>query len=164
MLRKIEKYKTKINNLLQHNTYSKKTPLNTLTTKRLLNYFSFELDKTYVEINSLEKKDKDNILLDFNELIKIKDYKGYFDIIFKLDNNIDSVLNTIDEYKPESITIYNVIDLKEFEKYSKKNEIKPELYSFKININLELQRITIVYKKELKEISKSIKEMNKLFE
>ena len=61
MLRKIEKYKTKINNLLQHNTYSKKTPLNTLTTKRLLNYFSFELDKTYVEINSLEKKDKDNI-------------------------------------------------------------------------------------------------------
>lgn len=164
MLRKIEKYKTKINNLLQHNTYSKKTPLNTLTTKRLLNYFSFELDKTYVEINSLEKKDKDNILLDFNELIKIKDYKGYFDIIFKLDSNIDSVLNTIDEYKPESITIYNVIDLKEFEKYSKKNEIKPELYSFKININLELQRITIVYKKELKEISKSIKEMNKLFE
>lgn len=164
MLHKIEKYKTKINNLLQHNTYSKKTPLNTLTTKRLLNYFSFELDKTYVEINSLEKKDKDNILLDFNELIKIKDYKGYFDIIFKLDNNIDSVLNTIDEYKPESITIYNVIDLKEFEKYSRKNEIKPELYSFKININLELQRITIVYKKELKEISKSIKEMNKLFE
>lgn len=164
MLHKIEKYKTKINNLLQHNTYSKKAPLNTLTTKRLLNYFSFELDKTYVEINSLEKKDKDNILLDFNELIKIKDYKGYFDIIFKLDSNIDSVLNTIDEYKPESITIYNVIDLKEFEKYSKKNEIKPELYSFKININLELQRITIVYKKELKEISKSIKEMNKLFE
>ena len=69
MLNKINKYKKQINELLHHNTYSKKTPLNTKTTTKILKHFTFDPYKTYIEINTLEKKDKDKILLE--EVIKI---------------------------------------------------------------------------------------------
>lgn len=165
MLNKINKYKKQINELLHHNTYSKKTPLNTKTTTKILKHFTFDPYKTYIEINTLEKKDKDKILLEFFEFVKIKEYKNYFDITFKLDeNDIKSVLKTIDDFNPETIIIYNINDNKEFEKCIKKENITSDYYNYKIIINLEQQRITIIYKKDLKEITKKVKEINKLFE
>ena len=62
MLNKLNKYKKQITDLLHHNTYSKRTPLNTKTTTKILKPFTFEPYKTYIEINSLEKKDKEVIL------------------------------------------------------------------------------------------------------
>lgn len=165
MLNKITKYKKQITNLLHHNTFSKRTPLNTKTTTKILKHFTFNQYKTYIEINTLEKKDKDKILLEFFEFIKIKDYKNFFDIIFKLDeNDIKTVLKTIDDFNPESITIYNINDNSLFEKSIKKNNPDNELINYKIIINLEQQKITITYKKELKEINKIVKEINKLLE
>ena len=93
MLGDINNYKDKLNNILTNKQYSKKTPLNTYTSQLLINKFKFNPHRTYITINTLQKEHKDAILLEFFEFAKIKDYKNYFDIYFRLDdNNINTVI------------------------------------------------------------------------
>lgn len=165
MLGDINNYKDKLNNILTNKQYSKKTPLNTYTSQLLINKFKFIPHRTYITINTLQKKFKDAILLEFFEFTKIKDYKNYFDIYFRLDdNNINTVLETIDLYSPESIMIYDINDIKEFEHAIKKEDSLTKICNYKIELNLEEQRITIIYGKDNKTVSKIVKEIKKELE
>ena len=56
MLGDINNYKDKINNILTNKQYSKKTPLNTYTSQLLINKFKFNPHRTYITINTLQKK------------------------------------------------------------------------------------------------------------
>ena len=165
MLEELNIYKNKIEKTLSNKTYTKKTPLNTYTSSKILKDFPINSNNTYIEIHTLKKENKDSILLDFFEFIKIKDYKNYFDILFKLDNNkIETVLNVIDIYHPESITIYETTDNDDFEKTIKQEKSLEELYNYIIILDLEEQRIKIKYNKKNKTIKDSVKKIKKYFE
>lgn len=165
MLEELNIYKNKIEKTLSNKTYSKKTPLNTYTSSKILKDFPINSNNTYIEIHTLKKENKDSILLEFFEFIKIKDYKNYFDILFKLDNNkIETVLNVIDLYHPESITIYETTDNDDFEKTIKQEKSLEELYNYIIILDLEEQRIKIKYNKKNKIIKDSVKKIKKYFE
>ena len=165
MLEELNIYKNKIEKILTNKTYSKKTPLNTYTSSKILSDFPIIPINTYIEIHTLKKENKDSILLEFFEFIKIKDYKNYFDISFKLDDNkIETVLEIIDLYHPESITIYEALDNNDFEKNIKKEKSLEELYNYKIILDLEEQRIKIKYNKKIKTIKDSVKKIKKYFE
>lgn len=165
MIEEFNIYKDKILNFLKNKKYSKKTPLNTKTSQLLLKDFIFNNQKTYIEINTLNKEDKEKIIDTIFEFVKIKQYKNYFDIYFKLDdNNINDILKLIDLYSPESITIYEAIDNEEFESLIKKSSSLSNHCNLKIALNFEEQTIKINYKKENKELKKSIKQIKKYFE
>ena len=165
MFEELNIYKDKIKSKLTNKQYSKKTPLNTYTSNELLKHFTFNPQTTYIEIHTLSKKDKDTILIEFFEFIKIKEYKSYFDIIFKLDDNsIKTVLDTIDLYQPESISIYDTNNNEEFEKLIKKSSKLLDICNYVITLNLEEQTIKINYNKNNKAITKEIKKLKKYFE
>ena len=165
MIEEFNIYKDKILNFLKNKKYSKKTPLNTKTSQFLLKDFIFNNQKTYIEINTLNKEDKEKIIDLIFEFIKIKQYKNFFDIYFRLDdNNINDILNIIDEYNPESITIYESIDNEEFEKLIKKGSSLSNHCNLKIALNFEEQTIKINYNKNNKDIVKQIKKVKKYFE
>lgn len=165
MFEDINNYKSKINNILTNKQYSKKTPLNTYTSQLLINKFKFNPHRTYITINTLQKEYKDAILLEFFEFAKIKDYKNYFDIYFRLDeNNINTVLETIDLYSPESIMIYDINDITEFEQAIKQNDSLSKICNYKITYDLEKQTFTINYNKNNKTISKIVKQIKKELE
>lgn len=165
MLEELNIYKNKLEKILSNKTYSKKTPLNTYTSSKILKEFPIDSQKTYIEIHTLKKENKDAIFFYFCEFIKIKDYKNYFDIIFKLNNNkIETVLKIIDLYHPESITIYEVVDNNDFEKNTKIEKTIEELYNYKIILDLEEQRIKIKYNKKIKTIKDAVKKTKKYFE
>lgn len=165
MFEDINNYKSKINNILTNKQYSKKTPLNTYTSQNLLKHFTFNPHRTYITINTLQKEHKDAILLEFFEFAKIKDYKNYFDIYFRLDeNNINTVLETIDNYSPESIMIYDINDIHEFELAIKKEDSLTKICNYKISIDLEQQRFTIIYNKNNKTINNIVKKIKKELE
>lgn len=165
MLEEFNIYKEKIKNILKNKQYSKRTPLNSYTSKEILKNFNFNSKTTYIEIHTLNKKDKNSIIDEFLEFIKIKDYKNYFDITFKLDeNDIKTILDTIDKYQPESITIYEIDNNKEFEKYLKNGSKILEICTYIIILNFEEQTIKINYDKKNKNISTQIKKIKKYFE
>ena len=165
MFEDINNYKSKINNILTNKQYSKKTPLNTYTSLNLLKHFTFRPYNTYITIHTLKKEYKEAIIREFLEFKKIKDYKNYFDIYFRLDENtIDKVLETIDLYSPESIMIYDVTNLDKVEIAIKKDDSLTNICNYKITINLEEQRFTINYNKNNKSIAKIIKAIKKELE
>ena len=165
MFEEFEIYKDKLKNKITNKQYSKKTPLNTYTSNKLLKHFTFDPKITYIEIHTLNKKDKDKILIEFFEFIKIKEYKNYFDIIFKLDDNdIKTVLDALDLYYPESITIYESNNNEEFEKLIKKTSKIDKVCNYKITLNLEEQTIKINNNINDKNIIKQIKILKKHFE
>ena len=165
MLEEFNIYKDKILNILKNKKYSKKTPLNTYTSSVILKDFTFNPQKTYIEIHTLKKENKDAILIEFFEFIKIKEYKNYFDIIFKLDDNdIKTVYEVIDHYQPESISIYETTNNEEFEKQIKKGNKVSDICNYSITLNFEEQTIKINYNKNNKDIVKQIKKVKKYFE
>ena len=165
MLEEFNIYKDKILNILKNKKYSKKTPLNTYTSSEILKEFTFDPKTTYIEIHTLRKENKDAILIDFFEFVKIKEYKNYFDIVFKLDDNdIKSVFETIDLYQPESITIYGTTNNEEFEKQIKKSNKINDICNYSITLNFEEQTIKINYNKDDKYLVKQVKKIKKHFE
>lgn len=165
MLEEFNIYKDKILNSLKNKKYSKKTPLNTYTSSIILKDFTFNPQITYIEIHTLKKENKDAILIEFFEFIKIKEYKNYFDIIFKLDDNdIKTVYEVIDQYQPESISIYEVTNNEAFEKQIKKGNKTNDICNYNITLNFEEQTIKINYNKNNKDIVKQVKKIKKYFE
>ena len=63
MLEELNIYKNKIEKTLSNKTYSKKTPLNTYTSSKILKDFPINSNNTYIEIHTLKKENKDSILL-----------------------------------------------------------------------------------------------------
>ena len=165
MLEEFNIYKDKILNTLKNKKYSKKTPLNTYTSSIILKDFTFNPQITYIEIHTLKKENKDAILIEFFEFIKIKEYKNYFDIIFKLDDNdIKTVYEVIEQYQQETISIYEATNNEEFEKQIKKGNKINEISNYSITLNFEEQTIKINYNKNNKDIVKQVKKIKKHFE